>query len=406
MGVRDTKSRATPVDKLSVVREPQPQRGYNRAMRQRWLGGLSTREFLRHHWQKRPLLARAVGFAPAGMPQRTKLLALACRSDVESRLVTRRAGRWRLEHGPFQRRRFASLPARDWSLLVNGVNLQVPAAERLLRRFEFLPQARLDDVMVSYAVPGGGVGPHCDSYDVFLLQGPGRRLWRLQRARRFTPLADAPLRLIADFAPEEEYLLEPGDLLYLPPGWAHDGIALEPCFTYSVGCRAPRGAELALAMLDYLHERGLPDAEFRDPALRPALRSAQIGAPMVDFARRVLRRLRWSSRDVQRVLGRHLTTPKPHVVFRPPRRLPGRAAFLRQLVHRTVVLDARSALLYRGSTFFLNGEDVASRPAQRRPLARLADRRRCAGAALARAGLGAQLYAWYGRGYLDLERSA
>jgi 50S ribosomal protein L16 3-hydroxylase len=389
-----------------VVREPQPQRGYNRAMRQRWLGGLSTREFLRRHWQKRPLLARAAWTAPAGLPQRTELLALACRSDVEARLVTQRAGRWRLEHGPFQRRRFASLPARNWTLLVNGVNLQVPAAERLLRRFDFLPQARLDDVMVSYAAPGGGVGPHDDSYDVFLLQGPGRRVWRLQRPRPFTLLADAPLRLIADFAPDEEYLLEPGDLLYLPPGWAHDGIALEPCFTYSVGCRAPRGAELALAMLDYLHERGLPDAEYRDPALRPPARSAQIGGAMLGFARRVLRRVRWTARDVQRVLGRHLTTPKPHVVFRPPRRPLARAAFLRQLARGAVVLDARSALLYRGSAFFLNGEAVALRAAQRRPLARFADRRRGAGAALARAGLGAQLYAWYGQGYLHLERSA
>ena len=120
----------------------------------------------------------------------------------------------------------------------------------MLRRFAFVPQARLDDVMVSYATPGGGVGPHVDSYDVFLLQGPGRRRWRVGGRTASSP--------------------RPGDLLYLPPGCEHDGVALEPCFTYSIGFRAPRGAELGAAFLDWLHERGLPDARYRDPGLAPA----------------------------------------------------------------------------------------------------------------------------------------
>jgi len=375
-------------------------------MRQPWLGGLSRRDFLRRHWQKRPLLARAAWAVPAGLPRRAGLFALACRSDVESRLVLRRAARWQVEHGPFSRDRLRRLPASRWTLLVNGVNLHVLAAEQLLRRVDFVPQARLDDVMVSYAAPGGGVGPHFDSYDVFLLQGAGRRLWRLQRARRFALVPEAPLKLIADFSPDEEYLLEPGDVLYLPPGWGHDGIALEPCWTYSIGCRAPGGAELALALLDYLHERGLPDAEYRDRALRPAAHSAEIGARMIGFAQRALRRLRWTARDVRRLLGRHLTAPKPHVAFAPPRRPLARAAFLRRLARGDVALDARSLLLYRGRLFFLNGEEIVLRPAQRRALARLADRRRCAGAALARAGLGEQLFAWYRYGYLRLERRA
>lgn len=375
-------------------------------MREHWLGGLSGRVFLRRHWQKRPLLARAASPVPSGLPRRAGLFALACRSDVESRLVMRRAGRWLLEHGPFRRERLARLPERDWTLLVNGVNLHVPAAEQLLRRFDFLPQARLDDVMVSYAAPGGGVGPHFDSYDVFLLQAAGRRLWRLQRARRFALVTGAPLKLIADFAPEDEYLVEPGDLLYLPPGWAHDGVALEPCCTYSIGCRTPRGAELSLALLDYLHERGLPDAEYRDRGLRPAARAAEIGAPMIEFARRVLRRLRWTAADVQRVLGRHLTTPKPQVVFVPPRRPLARAAFLRRLARRDVALDARTLLFYRGARYFLNGEELALRAGQRRPLSRLADRRRGSGAALARAGLGDRLYRWYRHGYLRLDHRA
>lgn len=372
-------------------------------MRERWLGGLSTREFLRRHWQKRPLLVRAGWALPAGLPDAARLFSLAARLDVEARLVMRRGERWSSEHGPFERARFDRLPARNWALLANGLNLHLAAAERMLRQFDFVPQARLDDVMVSLAAPGGGVGPHCDSYDVFLLQGAGRRVWRLERPRRFRWVAGAPLRLIADFRPEEEYLLEPGDLLYLPPGWGHDGVALVPSWTYSVGFRAPRGAELALAMLDYLHERGLPDAAYRDPHLKPAARPAQIGRDLLEFALRVTRRIRWTRGDVGRLLGRHLTLPKPQVVFRLPRRPWSRAEFQRRLARSAVALDARTLLLYRGTRFFVNGEDFVPAAAQRAPLAALADRRRASGTALARAGAGEALYTWYRSGWLRLE---
>jgi 50S ribosomal protein L16 3-hydroxylase len=370
------------------------------------LGGLSPAAFLRRHWQKRPLLARSAWQPGEGLPDLDRLVALACRSDVESRRVSRRGRRWALEHGPFHARQFRNPPARNWTLLVNGVDQHVPAVEQLMRRFEFLPRARMDDVMVSYAAPGGGVGPHEDSYDVFLLQGAGRRLWRLQRPGRFARVPASPLRQIADFEPDTEYLVEPGDILYLPPGWGHDGVALEPCWTFSVGCRAPRGAELALALLDYLHERGLPDARYRDPGLRPAANPAQIGRALVNYAQRTLRKVRWSANDVTRVLGCHLTLPKPHVVFEPRERVPPRAAFLRQLAGAQVALDARSQLLYRGAEFFLNGDVVPVSARQRRPLARLADERRAAGAHLARAGLGALLREWYAAGAVHLERGS
>src|SRR5688500_17458275 len=167
------------------------------------LGGMEPREFLRRHWQKRPLFVRNALPGFAGVIDRRALTALARRDDVESRIVERRGSRWHTVHGPFPRISFKN---RNFTLLVSGVNLHSEAADTLLRRFSFIPQARLDDVMVSYAAPGGGVGPHMDSYDVFLLQGPGRRAWRVGK---------------------RVYRVGPGDLLYLPPGVEHDGVALE-----------------------------------------------------------------------------------------------------------------------------------------------------------------------------------
>jgi 50S ribosomal protein L16 3-hydroxylase len=290
-----------------------------------------------------------------------------------------------------------------WSLLVNGVNLQVGEADRLLRSFDFIPQARLDDVMISYAVPGGGVGPHFDSYDVFLVQGAGRRLWRLERKRKFRTVEGAPLRLIADFSADEEYLLEPGDLLYLPPGWGHEGIAIEPCITCSVGFRAPGGAELGAAFLDYLQERGLPDGRYRDPSLRPTARSARIGPGMLRQAGAMLARIRWSRRDVDEFLGEYLSAPKPGVFFEPPAQPLPRRAFERALARSDVALDLKTILLHAGARFFLNGEGLSAAPRQRARLGALADRRRARGAGLAAAGLTDLLYQWYRLGYLHLE---
>ena len=153
------------------------------------------------------------------------LIALACRDDVESRVVIRRARHWEVQHGPFEPRFFRRLPARGWTLLVQDVNHFLPQGRELLQRFAFIPYSRLDDLMVSYAPPGGGVGPHFDSYDVFLLQGLGRRRWRISNQRDLTLVADAPLKLLADFRARQEWTLDAGDMLYLPPAWAHDGVA-------------------------------------------------------------------------------------------------------------------------------------------------------------------------------------
>ncbi len=339
------------------------------------LGGLSPRTFLRRHWQKRPLLVRGALPGFAGLVEKSALLALARRDDAESRIVRRRGARWETEHGPFG----GEITLRKSStLLVSGVNLHLVAADALLRRFGFVPQARLDDLMVSYATPGGGVGPHVDSYDVFLLQGPGRRRWRVWFEGKIL-----------------DYVLHPGDMLYLPPGLKHDGVALDACYTYSIGFRTPRGAELGAAFLDWLHERGLPDARYRDPGLAPARNGARVPRQLIDHSRKTLDRIRWSRRDVERFVGEYLTTPKPHVVFRP-----GKGS--RPLARSKVVLDPRTQLLYSGAWFFINGDSLSVPGRKAKPLKRLADQRSGPGTALV--ALAPLISEWHRAGYLHFEK--
>jgi len=345
-------------------------------MKPQLLGGLTARDFLRRYWQKRAYFVRGALPQFAGVVDERALTMLATRDDVESRIVERRGRRRETANGPFRKSDLKAKPS-NWTLLVSGVNLHVPAADALLQRFSFVPQARLDDVMVSTATPGGGVGPHVDSYDVFLLQGPGRRAWRIENKR---------------------FVASPGDLIYLPPGVRHDGVALERCTTYSIGFRAPRGAELGAAFLDWLHRRGLPGARYRDPGLAPAARPGRIPEEMVLFSENLLRKIRWSRGDVERFLGEYLSEPKPHVVFAPGR---GRRA----LASSRVRLDPKTRLLYRGMRFFINGETVELDRRSASRLRELADRREAQGARLARAPLAGLISGWRRLGYLRLEKT-
>src|SRR6185369_4730384 len=268
------------------------------------LGRRTPSRFLAHYWQKRPLLIRGAVPGFGDLIEPGDLFGLTAGDAVESRLVLRQGARWSLEHGPFARRRFTALPKSRWTLLVQGLNLHLDSADRLLRRFSFIPQARLDDVMVSYAAPGGGVGPHVDSYDVFLLQGRGRRRWRIAphgepKARQL--LAHAPLKILRNFKPAAEYVLEAGDMLYLPPGWAHDGVAIDWCSTYSIGFRAPARSELMAEFLLRFSERVAQQnraGRYADPGLKPAAHPAALPGAMVDELATQLGRLRFTRRDM------------------------------------------------------------------------------------------------------------
>ena len=344
-------------------------------MRSSLLAGLTPRAFLSRHWQKHALLAQAAVPGFQGFLGRDDLIRLACRDDVESRLVLREGRRWSMHQGPFRRRDFASLPGRNWTLLVQGVNLHVAAGAALLACFDFIPHARLDDLMVSYAAPGGGVGPHFDSYDVFLLQGFGRRRWQVSRQRDLELVPGAPLKILRRFRSEDEWVLDAGDMLYLPPRCAHYGVAVDACTTYSIGFRAPALRELAGRFLEDFAERLEIDGLYTDPHLRPTTAPGRIGIDLIRATEANLARLQFRRSDVEDFLGRYLTEPKGHVVFDPPTTSLSARSFGAAIARSGVALDLKSLMLYGKDAVYLNGECVRFPRGVPDALCRLADRR-------------------------------
>ena len=365
--------------------------------------GLDPARFMRRHWQKKPLLLRGAfpGFIEPLAPR--QVLALAGNPDAQSRLVTKRRGLWDLRGGPFTTAEFARLPKRDWTVLVQDANHFSDAADRLLDAFSFLPHARVDDVMVSYAVPGGGVGPHVDSYDVFLLQGTGRRRWQVSRQRDLDFVPGVPLKVLADFRPEDEWVLETGDMLYLPPGVAHHGVAESECLTWSIGFRASTDGELALAFIDFLADRTRLGGQYADPGLAGTRHPGRIPPQMIAHAARTLARIRWTRGDVGEFLGRHLSEPKAHVFFEPPARALSVARFAAAIERRALVLDRRTRLLYSGSAFHCNGEVHQAKGKAAALLRGLADARRLAPGPGAPEAFIALARDWHAAGYLHFD---
>lgn len=277
------------------------------------LGGLTAREFMRDYWQKKPLLVRQAmpGFESPISPD--ELAGLALEEEVESRLVIEHGAHpWELRRGPFAEDAFAELPARDWTLLVQAVDQFVPEVAELIEEFKFLPKWRIDDVMISFAAPGGGVGPHFDNYDVFLLQGYGKRRWQIgQMCDSDSPmLQHADLKILAEFVKTEEWVLEPGDMLYLPPRLAHCGTAEDDCMTYSVGFRAPSAAEVLTHFTDFLGQF-LPDEErYSDADAQPTDDPTQIQRDALDRLKALLNEHMGDERLLMTWFGQFMTEPR------------------------------------------------------------------------------------------------
>ena len=368
------------------------------------LGEISIDTFLKEYWHKKPLLIRGAIPNFEGFLTPNELAGLACEEDVQSRLVSYQKKQWKLEQGPFPEKRFAKLPERDWTLLVQSVNHHMQEGNDLLQQFNFIPHARLDDLMVSYAPDGGGVGPHFDSYDVFLLQGCGQRLWRMSEQKDLSLVAGAPLRILRNFHSEQEWTLSAGDMLYLPPHVAHWGIAIGDCMTYSIGFRAPSAQELSGEFLNYLQMRRELSGRYSDPDLTVQSHPAEISAGMIKKVDSILDGLKWNEEDVARFLGQYLSEPKSHVVFEPPPSMTLKT-FCKRIAFYGIKLSYKSQLLKAQDSFYLNGEVLEVDQDSVDLMMKLADGRQLSSdelseAVMAHENLVDQLYDWYLAGWL------
>ena len=317
------------------------------------LGDVSPNEFLTHYWQRKPLLVRNAWPNFISPVTADELAGLSLEDEVESRLIS--GPDWQVESGPFDEKRFSELAPSDWTLLVQAVDLWLPDVAQIMDQFNFLPRWRMDDIMISYAVDGGGVGPHYDEYDVFLLQGAGQRRWEVgESCDEHTPLrSHSQLKIIKDFNASQEWLLNPGDMLYVPPRWSHHGIAVGDCMTYSVGFRSPSASDMLDDLATEVLSRGTMQQALRDPPLLPCNDSLHIPKSYVEQVRALL----LTVLDDERLLGewfaQYMTQPKyPHLVDLTSER---RCANIDLPVANTANLNNRERV------HFYNGDVDASR---------------------------------------------
>lgn len=374
-----------------------------RAMKQEpltLLGGLTAARFFDEYWQKQPLMIRQAIPGFTGVLSPDELAGLACEEDAQSRLVLHQRGKWQLESGPFDETHFSRLPKKNWTLLVQGVNHFLPEAAELLQRFNFVPTARLDDLMVSFAPDGGGVGPHFDSYDVFLLQGMGKRLWRISDQDDMQLVDGAPLRILQNFHGKEEWLLEPGDMLYLPPRYAHWGIAVGECMTYSIGFRAPSAQELGVQFLSYLQDKLQLDGMYADADLQPQQYAPEISEQMIGKVTKILEDIRWDENEIIHFLGTYLTEPKAHIVFSRPRKISA-DKFAAKLINQGIQLALATQILTMKETVFINGESCIPGHQALLVIKDLAEKRKLAPFVKTFPEMQNVLYQWYLAGFLE-----
>ena len=378
------------------------------------LGGISPAEFMRKYWQKKPCIIRNAipDFKP--LLSRQELFALSQNQDVESRLIVSNGDKWSLAHGPMTAKQIPSIKKPNWTLLVQGVDLHHSAVNELKNRFRFAPDARLDDLMISYATDGGGVGPHFDSYDVFLLQAHGTRRWRIGKQKDGTLQANVPLRILSNFKPELTFDLEPGDMLYLPPRYAHDGVAIGECMTYSIGFKVPKqvdlGRELLLRYADAVDEENLPDEELRKPVkLKPEVlyrdadqeatpNPALIPNALHEFAQQAIAKAMADPDALARHLGEHLSEPKSNVWFDAPE---GAVKLSRK---RGVKLALQSQMMFDARHIFLNGESWRAAGKDAKLMQKLANQRFLDASDLVKASEDAigLLQDWLEQGWLEI----
>ena len=357
------------------------------------LGGLTPSAFMETVWQRRPLVIRQAFDAAAQLPSRAELFAMAKREDVESRLVQDQAQRgWTLKRGPIART--PPLRTPQWTLLVQGVDLHHGGAHALMQQFRFVPDARLDDIMISWASDGGGVGPHTDRYDVFLLQVHGTRRWSIAPPADYAMVPGLPLRIIDGFVPEQQFDLHPGDMLYLPPMWAHDGVAVGgDCMTCSVGFTVPQADDLARELVLRMAEHWEDETLYADPDQAATQAPASVPKALQGFAREALARMVREPGALACALGEWLTEPKARVWFEPSNTVWGQG---------DVVLDRKTKMMFDAQHVFINGEAFQARGTDAQCLRAMANARCLAATDLRRMSADAQavIAQWHELGWV------
>ncbi len=388
------------------------------------LGQRTPEAFMQKHWQKTPLLIRQA-VPTTKLPDLTKqdILALAKRDDVESRLLLNNDTDWRMIHGPIAKKDLPSVKQKSWTVLVQGLDLHNDAIHELKNEFRFIPDARLDDVMVSFATDGGGVGAHFDSYDVFLLQHTGQRRWRIGAQKDLSLQDDVPLKILKNFMPTEEFVLEAGDMLYLPPQYAHEGTALGDCVTLSIGFRAPSESELTrelflrfaddvddnsdldLEGIEVIHEchphKTTPhNQRYQDPGQLATIHPAKIPQNLLEFAKKSIEKAMANPHAIAQNLGEYLTEPKSHVYFD---EVDSCGQYGLAIIQNGVTLAPQSQMLFDEHHIFINGESWLAANEDAILMHELANRRNLNAQAIATASAQAQtlLSDWVCLGWLQ-----
>jgi len=322
------------------------------------LGKTSINDFLKNYWQKKPLLIKNAIANFVSPITESDLFTIAQNEEAVSRLIEYKQDIWQVKYGPFKKSDLPKKTNIPWTILVQNINHYLPFAESFLNLFKFIPYARLDDLMISYATKKGSVGPHFDSYDVFLFQAQGIREWKISDQKKFTLDKKSSIKIITNFKSKNSWVLKPGDMLYLPPNIGHWGISQsDDCLTYSIGFRAPATFEIQSKFLDFIQDHLITNENeiYKDPNLAPQKNPAEISSNMTKAMRNIVDRLRWDKSSINHFIGQLLSEPIESSIFETRKPL-SLKAFEKRIVNKTLKLNSKTRMLFIKNNFYVNGE--------------------------------------------------
>ena len=322
------------------------------------LGKISNDVFLKKYWQKKPLLIRdAIKNFKSPITEKD-LFRIAQNENAISRLIEFKRGIWQVKYGPFKKLDLPKKINTPWTILVQNMNHHLPFAESFLNLFKFIPYARLDDLMVSFATKKGSVGPHFDSYDVFLFQAKGEREWKISEQKKFSLDKKSAIKIITNFKVKNTWVLKPGDLLYLPPNVGHWGVSQsDDCLTYSIGFRAPGTFEIQSKFLDFIQDNLITNKNdlYRDPNLNLQKNPAEINSNMIKKIQQIVNQLRWNANSINNFIGQLLSEPVEGAVFETSKSMTVEI-FIKDLVKKPLKLNSKTRMLFIKNSFYINGE--------------------------------------------------